>query len=197
MDSAVLQAMVKWPSVPSVYGWLALDRRGKWTIKGEAVGNPAVIAFIGRNYARDDHGRWFFQNGPQRVFVRFAYTPYILHAEPGADGTSLVDHTGEAVSDCGEAFLDEDGCLLIVFERGIGLVSDRDLASLLPGLLRADGAAAGDDDLDRWMAHGVDVRATLDLGWTRVALHGIRSRDVPARFGFDADPRPAPGEPEC
>ncbi len=189
--------MAKWPSVPAAYGWLALDRRGHWSLKGEPIANPAVIAFIGRNYARDQAGRWFFQNGPQRVFVHLAYTPYVLHVEPRGGDAALVAHTGEALRAFTGAFLDEDGCLLIAFDSRVGLISDRDLASLLPRLLREDGTPAGDDDLESWMAGSVQAGASLDLGWTRVRLWRIRSQDVPARFNFDPDPRPAPGEPEC
>ena len=39
MDDIVKQAMAKWPDVPNVYGWLSLDRRGVWRIKGDAVTN--------------------------------------------------------------------------------------------------------------------------------------------------------------
>ena len=64
MDDSVLRGLAKWPDVPAVYGWLSLDRRGHWRIKGEHIGNPTVSAFIGRNYEYDSQGRWFFQNGP-------------------------------------------------------------------------------------------------------------------------------------
>ena len=43
MDDIVKQAMAKWPNVPHVYGWLALDRRGVWRIKGDAVTNAVKI----------------------------------------------------------------------------------------------------------------------------------------------------------
>jgi hypothetical protein len=62
MDPIVIQAMAKWPAVPNVYGWLRLDRRGGWLIKGDRIANAGVTAFIGRNYAADERGRWFFQN---------------------------------------------------------------------------------------------------------------------------------------
>jgi hypothetical protein len=68
MDPSVLQAMARWPDVPAVYGWLALDRRGNWLLKDPAgeglgrVGNVALRDFIARNYAADDRGRWYFQN---------------------------------------------------------------------------------------------------------------------------------------
>ncbi|HUI59871.1 MAG TPA: DUF2946 family protein, partial [Steroidobacteraceae bacterium] len=94
MDQIVQQAMAKWPNVPSVYGWLTLDRRGRWAIKGERLTNPAITAFIGRNYGSDPQGRWFFQNGPQRVFVSLAYTPLVYRLSGGCvPGVGLNSHT--------------------------------------------------------------------------------------------------------
>ena len=123
MDPLVARAMAKWPNVPAVYGWLSLDRRGNWLIKGERIANAALRDFIGRNYAADSAGRWYFQNGPQRVFVSLAYTPWVVHYE----GDALVDQ-------CGGAFparrfhVDEEGSVLAAGERGVALVDDRDLA---------------------------------------------------------------------
>ena len=34
MDETVIRAMAKWPDVPAVWGWLSLDRRGVWKLKG-------------------------------------------------------------------------------------------------------------------------------------------------------------------
>jgi len=39
VDEAVLRSIAKWPNVPAVYGWLKLDRRGNWLIKGERIAN--------------------------------------------------------------------------------------------------------------------------------------------------------------
>jgi hypothetical protein len=85
MDDIVIRAMAKWPKVPVVYGWLSLDRRGRWSIKSgsperpdaashgfEPVTNQKLVEFIGRNYTHDAQGRWYFQNGPQRVYVALA-----------------------------------------------------------------------------------------------------------------------------
>ncbi len=69
MDDIVKQGMAKWPNVPAVYGWLALDRRGHWLIKGDRIANTIVADFISRNYEHDEQGRWFLQNGQQRVFI--------------------------------------------------------------------------------------------------------------------------------
>jgi hypothetical protein len=123
MDEIVARGLAKWPNVPAVFGWLDLDRRGNWLIKGERIGNAALREFIGRNYERDAEGRWFFQNGPQRVFVTLAYTPFVLHYE----GERLFDHCGRPVEAL-ETFVDDEGSVLIRGERGIGLLDDRDLA---------------------------------------------------------------------
>jgi hypothetical protein len=122
MDEMVVRSLAKWPNVPAVYGWLDLDRRGNWLIKGERIGNVALREFIARNYAADEHGRWFFQNGPQRVYVRLAYTPFVMHYE----GEHLFDHCGQPV-EAVETFVDDEGSVLIRGSRGIGLLDDRDL----------------------------------------------------------------------
>jgi len=123
MDAVVAQAMAKWPNVPAVYGWLALDRRGNWLIKGERIANQAVRDFICRNYDADDAGRWYFQNGPQRVYVTLAYTPLVVHYE----GDELRDHCGRAFTAL-TTYLDDEGSVLIEGDGVIALLDDRDLA---------------------------------------------------------------------
>jgi hypothetical protein len=139
MDEIVVRSLAKWPDVPAVYGWLDLDRRGNWLIKGERIGNLALREFIARNYAVDARGCWFFQNGPQRVFVRLAYTPLVMHYA----GEGLFDHCGRAVEAL-ETLLDDEGSVLIRSARGIGLLDDRDLeryaeiGERLPRIARAE-----------------------------------------------------------
>ncbi len=125
MDEIVALSMAKWPNVPAVYGWLQLDRRGNWRIKGERISNLALREFIGRNYQSDERGCWFFQNGPQRVFVDLAYTPLVVHYE----GEALADHCGRPFASTG--FLqDEEGSVLVEGGHGIALLDDRDLQHL-------------------------------------------------------------------
>jgi len=124
MDEIVARSMAKWPDVPDVYGWLSLDRRGNWLLKGERIGNQALKDFISRNYTSDLQGRWYFQNGPQRVFVALAYTPLVLHFEAEA----LFDHCGRPF-EAEQAYVDEEGSVLMLGKRGIGLLDDRDLAA--------------------------------------------------------------------
>src|SRR5437016_11213153 len=123
MGAVVAQAMAKWPNVPAVYGWLALDRRGNWLIKGERIANQALRDFISRNYDADDAGRWYFQNGPQRVYVTLAYTPLVVHYE----GDELVDHCGHAFTSS-NAFQDDEGSVLLSGGKSVALLDDRDLA---------------------------------------------------------------------
>ena len=123
MDAVVAQAMAKWPNVPAVYGWLALDRRGNWLIKGERIANQALRDFIARNYEADAEGRWYFQNGPQRVYVSLAYAPLVVHYE----GESLLDHCGRPFS-AERAYLDDEGSVLVEGGGRVALVDDRDLA---------------------------------------------------------------------
>jgi len=123
MDEIVVRSMAKWPDVPDVYGWLALDRRGNWLLQGERIGNRALRDFIARNYQPDARGCWYFQNGPQRVFVQLAYTPLVVHVEGGA----LFDHCGRPF-EAAQAYLDEEGSLLMSGNSGAGLLDDRDLA---------------------------------------------------------------------
>jgi len=131
MDAAVARAMAKWPNVPAVYGWLELDRRGNWRIKGQPIANMALREFIGRNYAADEKGRWYFQNGPQRVYVALSYTPLVAHY----DGEALFDHCARPLS-MTEGYVDDEGSVLIAGGAGIALLDDRDLARI------ADAAAA-------------------------------------------------------
>jgi hypothetical protein len=123
MDAIVAQAMAKWPNVPAVYGWLALDRRGNWRIKGERIANQALREFIARNYEADSAGRWYFQNGPQRVYVSLAYTPLVVHHS----GEELHDHCGRPFI-ARTSYLDDAGSVLLEGEGTIALMDDRDLA---------------------------------------------------------------------
>ena len=201
MDETVLKSMARWPNVPSVFGWIELDRRGNWLIKGERIGNPAINEFIGRNYQADERGRWFFQNGPQRVFVSLAYAPFVLWTRPAGTSARLVTHTGSVLDQITGAWIDENGTVILRWPGGgIGSVSDRDLAEITAWFTDAAGRALRDDAL----AKAIDVRAAhgtsgiwLRYGDKRVPVGRVMADQVPTKFGFDRSPLPAPGEPDC
>jgi len=195
----VLRAIAKWPNVPAVYGWLRLDRRGNWLIKGERIANPGVVAFIGRNYSPDEQGRWFFQNGPQRVFVTLEYVPFVIGTS-GAGAASLITHTGQAVERVTGAWLDETGSLLLRWSGGPGLASDRDLAGIMTLFTNVHGYPVDDALLTRAFDAETRRHATglyFDYAGNRVPVGRIRASEVPQKFGFDPNPRPKEGEPEC
>jgi hypothetical protein len=203
MDDIVKQAMAKWPNVPNVYGWLSLDRRGIWRIRGDAVTNPMIAGFIGRNYHHDEHGRWFFQNGPQRVFAALDYTPYVYRIVWNADALAplrIETHTGAAVRRVDAAWIDETGVLLLATEHGAGMVDDRDLERLLPCFADAAGHVLDEDAvaarIERLQAGGAsDI--FLRYAGVDAALSAIASTAVAAKFGFVQQPVQPAGEEAC
>ena len=137
MDDLVKQAMAKWPNVPDCYGWLGLDARGDWYMrddaaqaaghfeqsKGSRLQHDKLIEFIGRNYEADARGCWYFQNGPQRVFVELSHTPWVWRIQP--DGR-VHTHTHRA-AEVMQAYVDELGQVYLHTNLGIGLVHTQDV----------------------------------------------------------------------
>jgi hypothetical protein len=201
MDDLVLRGMAKWPNVPAVYGWLGLDRRGQWLIKGERIPNPLVTEFIGRNYARDERGCWYFQNGPQRVFVNLEYAPFVLRTvNRDRDPLALRTHNGKQVSRVNGVWVDEAGVVLVDNEHGLGTVHDRDLERLVPCLVDAGARPVEEAALDGLMEaleRGQPVALWLSVGGSNLKIEPIASGDVAKRFSFVAQPEPPAGEEVC
>lgn len=200
MDEVVRQAMAKWPNVPHCFGWLRLDARGGWRMRderaqhlglpGERIAHPALLAFIDRNYASDELGRWYFQNGPQRVYVDLELTPYVVRTQPGAgDEPQLLFHTGEPVGQINAAWLDEHGRLYLGNGEKLGGVDDRDMAQLLPAL--QVGGRVDEDALLRWLEGDDSLIARLVLATTVIDLQRVRSEALAQQFNFIATPREA------
>ena len=198
MDDIVKAAILKWPNVPHCYGWLALDARGDWylrdgptqaagpfpQLKGSLIEHSKLKDFIQRNYASDERGAWFFQNGPQRVYLQLELTPWVLgvrhrNAEElagedagtgaGSGAAEVCDfevqtHTGQDVLAVRSCWLDEHGRLYLLTDMGLGVVRSMDMDAA------ADAVSAG-----VW-------GEPQDVLWA----------DMPARFGFVREPVPAP-----
>ncbi|OAJ58366.1 hypothetical protein A6V36_05425 [Paraburkholderia ginsengiterrae] len=189
MDDIVKQALAKWPNVPSCTGWLMLDRRGNWRMRDEAAqasglpGTPirheALLGFINRNYGADERGQWFFQNGPQRVYVELGYTPWVVRLSTDAAGAlTLLDQGGVAFEPAA-VLVDEEGGIL--FADGstpprVAVLHDHDLEVFSDHATLADDSMSGEF---RWNAQTV------------LPLQAVRRGDVPARFGFVASPAAA------
>ncbi len=184
MDAIVEAALRKWPDVPHCWGWLALDARGDWymrddrvraagpfpQVKGSRIVHDKLLAFIGRNYASDAQGAWFFQNGPQRVYVTLEAAPWVwrLHADEPATEPMLRSHTGTPAQprSADAVWLDEAGRLFVDTGIGFGLVHSLDMG------LAADAVEQG-----CWRPR-------------EMAFAGM-----PARFGYQLDSQP-PSRPE-
>jgi hypothetical protein len=164
MDDLVKQAMVKWPNVPDCYGWLGLDARGNWYMrddqaqaagafgsgqsgaKGSLLKHEKLIDFIQRNYQCDHFGQWYFQNGPQRVFVELEVTPWVWRIQ---NDFSVTSHSGIPVQYLA-GWADERGWLYLQTSGGFGLVHTQDVA------LAAQAIESG-----RW--------SVTDVGWQALA----------------------------
>lgn len=192
MDDIVKAALAKWPNVPHCTGWLLLDRRGTWRMRDERaqalgeLGTPvrhaALVGFISRNYECDEHGRWFFQNGPQRVYVELAYTPWVVRLALADDGgkrtLTLTDQTGGPFEPRSVAIDDEGTVLLIdaATPPRVALLHDHDLDLFSEFATLADDGAIG---RFHW-------REGLDL-----PIETIARADVATRFRFIASPAAA------
>jgi Protein of unknown function (DUF2946) len=141
MDDIVKQAMQKWPNVPACCGWLGLDERGQWWMrderaqtigafqsgvkgaKGSRLTHDKLIAFIERNYQSDPDGCWYFQNGPQKVYVELLHAPWVLRVD--GDGQTHT-HTAQ-VCHVKQALQDEHGHVYLSTNLGLGLVHPQDV----------------------------------------------------------------------
>jgi len=138
MDDIVRQAIAKWPNVPHCFGWLGLDARGNWYMrddktqaagpfpqsKGSVLRHEKLVDFIHRNYEHDGDGQWFFQNGPQRVYVELETAPLVWRL--GSD-SSVTAHTGQSARPR-RAVVDEQGRVYLDTDIGFGLVHTLDVA---------------------------------------------------------------------
>jgi hypothetical protein len=85
-----------------------------------------LIEFIDRNYDVDDQGRWFFQNGPQRVYVELEATPHVWRIDSEGVVSSNAGHT-VVFQAC---FMDESGWAYLQTSAGFGLVHTQDVSAL-------------------------------------------------------------------
>lgn len=173
MDPIVQAALKKWPNVPHCYGWLALDARGDWymrderiqaagpfpQVKGSRIVHEKLREFIERNYEADEQGCWFFQNGPQRVYLQLEATPWIWRLSATPEGPQLRSHTGRPAQ-YRSAWLDELGRLYLDSDIGAGLVHSLDME------IAADAVEQG-----LWLPQD------------------IRAAELPLHFGFQRQPQ--------
>lgn len=179
---SVPESLKVWPSVPACYGWLSLDRRGRWRLQGEQVRHAGLQRFIGQNYGCDGAGCWVVRNGPQKVFVALDYAPWVFRLMPDGD---LLTHTGVSAGSVTSAHVDDEGAILLVTSMGPGLLDDRDLAALLADCVTGFGEPVDEVALER------AISGAETLWWNGLPIDALRREEAGDRLGFVAQPIPA------
>ena len=206
MDEQVLRSLIKWPNVPDCFGWLALDRRGQWRMRdefaqqnklpGQVITHRALNEFISRNYACDSLGRYFFQNGPQRVFITLDATPWVARITPSDNGLELISQCNNPI-EASSALSDENGNIYIVGtvnqmiydQRNQEQFSIKDSQTV---------ALLHDHDLDHFsrLAKLHEEACSFGGSWEwqgkQLTLDPIHSEELAARFKFIARPSDLP-----
>ena len=155
MDDMVRAALKKWPNVPACTGWLALDARGDWymrderiqaagpfpQVKGSRIVHDKLREFIERNYEAGPKGAWFFQNGPQRVYVELEAAPYVwrLTSTGAAGPPEIASHVGGPAV-FRSAQVDEQGRLFLETDAGYGIVHTLDMEAAADAIERGHWA---------------------------------------------------------
>jgi alpha-L-fucosidase len=160
---------------------------------GESIENKQILRFINRNYSHDAEGRWFFQNGPQRVFVRIDAAPLVI-AVDDAHGV-FNSHNGHLIEKIDFWLIDDDGHLFFQSSSGAGQIVDKDLTRLVDTLLTTQGTSLLD-----WWSQSSQTETTLHdpkghfgVCVQPVVLERLKiGQTAAARLGFIANPQ-APG----
>ena len=202
MDEQVLRSLIKWPNVPHCFGWLALDRRGQWRMRdeyaqtnqlpGNVIQHVALNEFISRNYAHDSLGRYFFQNGPQRVFITLDATPWIARMIPSESGPQLSTQCGTEIKPHG-ALSDEKGNIYITGSIPQAL-SDQIDATIFTQTESLSVALLHDHDLDLFSDQSqveedaCSFRGSWQWDGKDLPIEPINSAELAERFHFIKTP---------
>jgi len=204
MDAQVLRSLMKWPNVPDCFGWLALDRRGQWRMRdefaqqnqlpGQIIKHTALNEFINRNYACDELGRYFFQNGPQRVFISLDITPWVARIFPSNAGLQFMTQCNQALNP-ETALSDEYGNIYIVGNVD-QTTSDSTTKDQFESKTYQSVALLHDHDLDlfsdlaRLQEEACSFGGTWEWQEKSLPLEPILSQELSSRFHFIAKPKP-------
>ena len=71
----------------------------------------------------DEFGQWYFQNGPQRVFVELQKAPFVWRIREDLSVWSSTDEA-QQVAHCA---VDEQGEVYLLTTQGLGLVHTQDV----------------------------------------------------------------------
>jgi hypothetical protein len=150
---------------------------------GDVIRHPALLAFIYRNYLRNNDGAWYFQNGPQRVFVNLVQTPFIARTDPIH---GFITHDGAAMTPIEHVWITGEGRLILGSGERIAMIDDRDLAECL-SLLRVEGEPVDDTFLLEWLSNS---KSTLQFlcGESLLPVHALYDENLGTALGFNPNP---------
>lgn len=163
-------------------------------LPGQIIEHTALKEFISRNYACDNSGRYFFQNGPQRVFITLTSTPWIARIIPSKDAPKMITQCQTEINPI-SALSDEHGNIYISCLVKQSICKDlrtqqyevKDCPSI---------ALLHDHDLDGFseLAKLREEACSFGGSWLwqgkQLALDPIHSEELSKRFGFIQDPKP-------
>jgi hypothetical protein len=162
-------------------------------LAGNVIQHTTLNEFISRNYACDSLGRYFFQNGPQRVFITLDATPFIVRIIPTARGLQLLTQCGTEIKPQG-ALSDEKGNIYIT-----GLISqslsDQMDSAVFTKTESLSVALLHDHDLDLFsdqskvLEDACSFRGSWQWNGKDLPIEPIYSTELSDRFHFVKVPR--------
>ena len=163
-------------------------------LAGQVIEHLALKELITRNYACDSLGRYFFQNGPQRVFISLDATPWIARLIPSNEHLQLKTQCQSNI-DPSAALSDENGNIYIV-----GLIERVMYQDIEKQQLNREKvlsvALLHDHDLDLFseLAKLHEEACSFGGSWNwhgkQLPLNPIHSKELSALFNFISKPGP-------
>lgn len=203
MDEQVLAAMNKWPNVPAAYGWLSLNARGLWRFhhhgdfaadpEGDTIENKQLIEFLGRNYAVNEDGEWYVQNGPQKAYVNLPHAPFILFYDDSQH--RLSTHHGHTVTAISHWHFSDDGRIFAQSDIGPAMLVDRDAPAFIDKVRVIEDDKSirelNEHDFEE-LATGKSITLSLNTAETNFTApcSYIKSNKAEKTLGFVSHPKP-------
>ena len=161
-------------------------------LPGQVITHTALNEFISRNYACDSLGRYFFQNGPQRVFVTLDATPWVVRIIPSENDLEMLTQCKNPMEANG-ALSDEGGNIYILGK--VKQLTYRDKATEQFSTEDYQTVALlHDHDLDHFsqLAKLHEEACSFGGSWywqgKQLPLDPIHSAELATRFQFIAKP---------
>jgi hypothetical protein len=162
-------------------------------LPGQVITHTVLNEFISRNYACDSLGRYFFQNGPQRVFVTLDATPWVVHITPSDGGLELLTQCNTTIEANG-ALSDESGNIYILGKLKQPTYKEKNAKQFFTEDCQTV-ALLHDHDLDHFSRLATLHEEACSFGgswlWQgkQLPLDPIRTEELAVRFHFIKKPR--------